>query len=77
MEVLGVAKKKAPKADQRVGDSFRLNYLITKSGECMIGTQGGSFGAFRSAGGAADWLRKFADAIERDGLSAGAEYGKG
>jgi hypothetical protein len=46
---------------------FRLSYLILQSGECVVGTTGESFGAFSSAAGAAWWLRRFADAIERDG----------
>lgn len=49
------------------GNPFRLSYLIMKSGECVVGTMGESFGAFTSADGAAWWLRRFADAIERDG----------
>lgn len=48
-------------------NQFRLTYLILKSGECVIGTQGVSFGAFTSPGGAAWFLRQFADGIERDG----------
>lgn len=71
MEKYLVAKKKLQIKDERAGDLFRLNYMILKSGECVIGTQGGSFGAFRSAGGAAWWLRQFADAIEKDADSAG------
>jgi len=49
-------------------DPFRLAYLILQSGECVLGLNGGpSFGVYTSAAGAAWFLRRFADAIERDG----------
>jgi hypothetical protein len=57
---------KRPKSVE-LNNMFRLSYMITKSGECIVGTTGESFGAFTSAEGAAWCLRRFADAIERDG----------
>lgn len=51
---------------------FRLSYVILKSGECVLGVTGQSFGAFTSAAGAAWWLRQFADGIERDGEAQAA-----
>lgn len=57
---------KRPKSVE-LASPFRLSYVIVKSGECVVGTTGESFGAFSSAAGAAWWLRRFADAIERDG----------
>lgn len=59
-------RDKRPKSVEG-GNPFRLSYLILKSGECVVGTMGESFGAFNSADGAVWWLRRFADAIERDG----------
>jgi hypothetical protein len=48
------------------GERFTLTWLNLPCGVCVMGTRGGSFGAFTSAAGAADFLRDVAMRIELD-----------
>ncbi len=66
LRITGCMSTKKPKSIDDP-NPWRLTYLILPSGHCVLGTSGNaSFGAFHSAGGAAWWLRKFADSIEAD-----------